>query len=513
MPGVAPAVSGVTITEGPLGVDELVAVARGAPVAIGAGARARIEASRAVVERALRAGKPVYGLNTGVGHLKDMRLPDEELGRMQEFFVTSHAGGIGPSLPEEVVRAAMAVRLNGLARGGSGASPAVADVLAAMLNAHVHPIVPETGSVGAGDLGQMACIALVAIGRGWARVGGEVVGGEEALRRADIEPITLGPKDGLAIMSANGVSIGQGALVVDRAAAAVRAADVLVSLSLEAIRGNPSFAAPAIARAKPFPGQLASCENIRAALHGSYLHDPSAPRSIQDALSFRVAPQVHGALHEHVEWLRRAVDVELNALSDNPLVAVDEDAMISNGNFHPIMLALAGDALRVAIAHVGQLSERRMGQLWDAFFGRIANLGPEPTGGASAPELFGLSLRYPAAALFAELKQLAAPATLDAPPLDIGIEDHGTSAPLSVRKADNAVGMLEDVLAVELLLARDVLATGPERPVLGRGTGAALQTAEDALADTDGDHAPAAVHRALRRRLVAEIAGPASPAG
>ncbi len=496
----------VTITEGPLGVGELVEVAHGAPVALGAGARARVEASRAVVERALRHGAPVYGLNTGVGHLKDMRLPDEELGRMQEFFVSSHAGGIGPSLPEEVVRAAMAVRLNGLARGGSGASPAMADVLAAMLNAHVHPIVPETGSVGAGDLGQMACIGLVAIGRGWARVGGEVVDGGEALRRAGIEPIRLGPKDGLAMMSANGISIGQGALVVDRAAAAAHAADVVVSLSLEAIRGNPSFTAPAVARAKPFPGQLTTCENMRAALEGSYLHDPEAPRSIQDPLSFRVAPQVNGALHEHVAWLRRAVDVELNALSDNPLVAVDEDAMISNGNFHPIMLALAGDALRVSIAHVGQLSERRMGQLWDAFFGRIANLGPAPEG-EGAPELFGLSLRYPAAALFAELKQLAAPATLDAPPLDIGIEDHGTSAPLSIRKADNALGMLEDVLAVELLLARDVLATVPERPVLGRGTARALQTAEDALADTDGDHAPAAVHRALRRRLVREIAG------
>jgi histidine ammonia-lyase len=504
-PGPTPPSSGapVTITAAPLVIEEVVEVARGATVELGSDARALIQASRAVVDRALDSGAAVYGLNTGVGHMKDVRLPDAALRSTQELLVASHAGGIGAPLPTEIVRAAIAVRLNGIARGGSGASPAAAETLAAMLNAGVHPIVPETGSIGAGDLPLMACIALVAIGRGRAEVGGEVVDGAEALRRAGIAPLELAPKDGLTLMSANGVSIGRGALLVAQAAAVARAADVVAALSLEAIRGNPSFTAAVVAEAKPFPGQIEACRNMRAALAGSPLHEPGVPRSIQDPLSFRVAPQVHGALHELVAYTRRAVEIELNALSDNPLVSIADGTMVSNGNFHPVVLALAFDALRGAVAHVGQLSERRMGQLWDTFFARIANLGPGPPPDA-VPELVGLSLRYPAAAVFTELKQLAAPATLDAPPLDIGVEDHATSAPLSVRKTDTALGLLEDILSIELFLARDVLTTYPAAK-LGLGTAAALRTVERAMAEAGTDRSPASVHRRLRERLLDEI--------
>jgi histidine ammonia-lyase len=350
----------------------------------------------------------------------------------------------------------------------------------------------------------MACIALVAIGRGRAEVGGEVVDGAEALRRAGIAPLELAPKDGLTLMSANGVSIGHGALLVARAAAVLRAADVVAALSLEAIRGNPSFTAAVVGEAKPFPGQIEACRNMRAALAGSALHEPGVPRSIQDPLSFRVAPQVHGALHELVAYARRAVEIELNALSDNPLVSIADGTMVSNGNFHPIVLALAFDAVRGAIAHVGQLSERRMGQLWDTFFARVADLGAGAPPGP-VPELFGLSLRYPAAAVFTELKQLAAPATLDAPPLDIGVEDHATSAPLSVRKTGTALGLLEDLLSIELFLARDVLTTLPGPPRLGLGTAAALRTVERAMAEAGPDRSPASVHRTLRERLLDEV--------
>jgi histidine ammonia-lyase len=485
-------------------VEEIVEVAAGARVELAPDARATIAASRAVVDRALVSGDPVYGLNTGVGHMKDARLPDEALRAAQEFLVISHAGGIGPPLPSDIVRAAIAVRLNGIARGGSGASPAAADALAAMLNAGVHPIVPQTGSIGAGDLPLMACIALVALGRGRAEVGGEVVDGGEALRRAGIAPLRLAPKDGLTLMSANGISIGQGALLVARAAAVVRAADVVAALSLEAIRGNPSFTAAVVGEAKPFPGQIEAGRNMRAALAGSALHEPGAPRSIQDPLSFRVAPQVHGALHELVAYARRAVEIELNALSDNPLVSIADEAMVSNGNFHPVVLALAFDSLRVAIAHVGQLSERRMGQLWDTFFAGVANLGLGPPPGET-PELVGLSLRYPAAAVFTELKQLAAPASLDAPSLDIGVEDHATSAPLSVRKTATALGLLEDILSIELFLARDVLTTLPGAPRLGLGTAAALRTVEQAMAEAGADRSTANVHRSLRERLLDEV--------
>jgi histidine ammonia-lyase len=246
---------------------------------------------------------------------------------------------------------------------------------------------------------------------------------------------------------------------------------------------------PAVAQAKPYAGQVDACASMRAALAGSRLLEPGASRSVQDPLSFRVVPQVHGALRDYVTALRAAVTAELNAAADNPLASAADQMLISNGNFQPVELAIAHDALRIALAHVGQLSERRMSHLWDAFVGR-------PPSAPRATPAYGMQLRYPAAALFPELKQLAAPASLDTPPLDLDVEDHGTSAPLSVRKTDAALGMLEDLLAIELLLARDVLSTAPDQPTLGAGTQAALQTVETAIAASDP--APDAVHRALR---------------
>jgi histidine ammonia-lyase len=489
----------VTITGAPLAIEDLLAVVDGARVELDDGTRGRIAAGRAVVDRALAGGEAVYGLTTQVGHGKDTRLTEEEIQGEQRFLVESHGGGIGPPLPAMIVRAALAVRLNGIARGGSGASVAAAEILAAMLNAGVHPVVAETASIGAADIGQMAGLAQVAIGLGRAEYRGEVVSGGEALRRAGITPLVLGGKDGLALISANGVSVGQAALVAARAARVAEAADVAAALSMEATGANVSVLQPAVGRAKPIPGQIAAADHLRALLAGSPLLEPGGARSVQDALSFRVVPQVHGALREYVTAARSAVTAELNAAADNPLVSVPDQALISNGNFQPVVLAIAHDALRIALAQVGQLSERRMSHLWEAFFFRQRAGGPPP----AVP--YGLQLRYPAAAVFTELKQLAAPASLDTPPLDLGVEDHGTSAPLSVRKADAALGLLEDLLAAELLLARDVLAAAPAGPVLGAGTGAALRTVEQAIAAA-GPY-PDAVHRALRERFPARPAG------
>jgi histidine ammonia-lyase len=498
----------ITITHAPLSIEELLAVADGAQVELAPPARATIQASRTVVDTALASGEPIYGLTTQVGHGKDQRLSDAQLRHQQETLVMTHAGGFGAPLETRQVRAALAARLNGIARGGSGASMAAAEVLAAMLNAGVHPVVPETASVGAGDIAQMAGVAQVAIGRGQAEYRGETMPGGEALSRAGIRPLLLEPKDGLALLSANSISIGHAGLVVDRAARAAKAADVVVALSMEATDGNPSIALPAVARAKPFPGQAEAADHLRDTLAGSHLLERGAAHSVQDPLSFRVVPQVHGALRELVAFTRRAVEIELNSASDNPLVSVEDQTLISNGNFHPMVLAIAFDALRVAVAHVGQLSERRMSHLWDRFFQLVEATGPPPAD-APPPALHGLALRYPAAAAFPELKQLAAPATLDTPPLDIGVEDHGTGAPLSVRKTDAALALLEDLLAIELLLARDVLATLGDRPGMGAGTGHALKVVEAALAGTGPS--PADVHQSLRARLGdLEASGPLS---
>ena len=494
----------VIIGQGPLSIEEVVDVARGSRLELAPEATARIRASRTVVDDALASGKPIYGLSTGVGHMKDVRLPHAELRASQVMLLMTHAGGVDPPASTDLVRAAMTVRINGMARGGSGATEAAATILVDMLNAGVHPVVPSEGSVGAGDLGQMASIGQVAIGQGRAEFKGEVVPAADALGRAGLEPLVLEPKDGLTLMSANGFSIGNGALAVTRAGEAAEVADIAAALSMEAVRGNPSVALPVVGEAKPYAGQIDSCRAIRTALEGSSLLEEGSPRSVQDPLSFRVAPQVHGAFREAIAAARRAVETELNSMSDNPLVDVQSRTMVHNGNFHPIVLALAFDALRAAVAHVGQLSERRMSHLWDAFFETVAGLGSPPTGWG-VPELFGLSLRYPAAALVAELKQLAAPATLDIPPLDIGVEDHSTGAPLSVRKTIEALDLLEGILAIELLLAHDVLSTAMARPRLGVGTSAALQAVEQTLADGLDDRSPASVHRAIRERVLPTV--------
>jgi histidine ammonia-lyase len=490
----------VTIGDEPLTVDEVCAVGCGASVALEQSSRDRIAASRAVVDAVLAGGRAIYGVNTGVGHEKDTRLGADELRQAQEMLLITHAGGFGPAAGSELVRAAMVVRLNGLARGGSGASPAVAEVLLEMLNAGVHPVVPAEGSVGSGDLSQLASVGLVAIGRGRAELAGELLDGAEALRRAGIKPLVLAAKDGLALMSSNALSIGHAALVVDRAAGLSRLADLAAVMSLEATGGNAEAMLPVVGTAKPYPGQVEACRGLTEMLRDSPLLEPGPGRSVQDPLSFRVVPQVHGAYRDAVTAARQAIEIELNAMSDNPLVSVADQSIVHNGNFAPIVMALGIDAVRPATAHVGQLSERRMSHLWDAFFRQLAGSGGPPPGGDAPPQFAGLALRYPAAEVMAGLRQLAGPATLDVPPLETGgIEDHATAAPLAVRTTGRALDQLERILVVELLLARDVISVSRPAPRLGaasRETIAAVRT----VADTPSDAYEAALTR-IRRHI------------
>jgi histidine ammonia-lyase len=482
----------VTIGDTPVRVQDVVAVASGASAELSPKALDRIHRSREVIEEKLAADEPTYGLNRGLGHDKDRRISVEEATQFSLTMLRAHEGGLGSPLPAEVVRAAMLARVIGIAQGGSGASPAMPATLLAMLNAGVTPVVPSISSVGAGDLGQMAAIGLVAIGEGVADFRGERMAGATALQMAGIAPLALGPKDGLTLMSANGISVGHAALLAARTHRVAELADMAAALSLEAISGNVSIVDPAVGEAKPFQGQIETANHIRTLLEGSYLQSHEF-ESVQDALSFRVVPQVHGALREILAFAIAAVEIELNSPGDNPLVSSD-GRMVHNGNFEPLVMAVAFDSLRIALAHVGQLSERRMSHLWDAIFKR-------PEALASGRAFYGLKLRYPAAARFAELKQLAAPATLDAPTLDIGVEDHASSAPLSVSKTDAAVGFLEDILAIEVLLARDLLRGRPEISQFGQGTSAILDDLETVLAGLGPGAQSTDVHAAVREKV------------
>jgi histidine ammonia-lyase len=490
----------VVVDDAPLRVADVVAIARGADVALGPVALERIRASRAVVDRLVAGDELVYGLNTGLGHGRNERLPVEVLEASQAVVVRAHAGGFGQPLPIEIVRAAMAVRVAGIARGGSGASPAVAETYVALLNARVHPVVPLVGSIGASDLMHMAAIALVAMGEGQAELDGEHLPGADALARAGIVPLRLSPKDGLTVISANGVSIGHAALVLDGATRIADASDLVVAMSMEAARGNPSIVEPAAAAAKPVPGQAVVATRIRRFLEGSGLSVAGGAESVQDALSFRVAPQVHGAFREVLAFATAAVDGELAAMDDNPLVSVDENRMISNGNFHPMLLALAMDALRPALAHVGQLSDRRTGQLWDRL---AADTGAFTADAFERMSRYGSPLlRYSGAARAAELRTLVGPATLDVAPVDLGVEDHATNAPLAVRRTHEALGVAMDILAVELLTATAILGSADEtRARMGPRTRAALELVAASLAALGPGVSSAVVHAAARDLL------------
>lgn len=499
----------VTLTLGDVTLEELFRVAvGGAPLVVAAAVDERIQASRDVVERVLASGQLVYGLTSEVGHGRDQRVAPEDLPEFQELLVRSHAGGVGAPLPDEQVRALMFARIVGLARGGSGVHPEGFRALVRILNAGVHPLVPEGGSVGASDIAQHAAVALVMIGRGQARYRGEVLPGGEALARAGIAPYQLRPKDALALVSANGYSIGLGALTVLEAERVAAAADLVGALSMEAVGANLSpFEAP-VAAAKPFPGQAAAAQHVRELLAGSYLYASDRVVSVQDPLSFRVIPQVHGALREQLAFARRSVEIELNAADDNPLVSIEHDRMISNGNFHPMVLALAFDALRVGLAHVGMISERRINKVFWPYVQRLQALlggqgspsAPGPTGGSGREPLLGLPA-YAAAAVLAELKHLAAPATLDCPPLDLDVEDHATMAPLAVSLTRQAQHQLGTILASEALIAAESLGVRDPVPPLGVGTRVAYEAIRAAVRQLGPQPAASAAVEAVRAAL------------
>jgi histidine ammonia-lyase len=336
-----------------LDIDLLARLARGgASVSLTAEARARVAAARAVVERAAAGEQPIYGLNTGLGGNLRHRLAPEEITAFQTQFVVGRAIGVGEPLPRATVRAAMVARANAMTLGGAGVSPAVLDLLLALVNRDVTPVVPRWGSIGAGDLGLLAHIALVIIGRGSALHEGRVLPGAEALLAAGLGPATLGPKDGLALCNGNALSAAMAGLALHDARRVLRQAERAAVLSFEGYAANPAIFDARLAAAHPAVGQVAAAERFRALLAGSSLYEPGAARSIQDALSFRCLSQVHGAADTALERAVAACELELNAAADNPLVLAADDEILSTGNFHLMALSLAGDALAMALSAV-----------------------------------------------------------------------------------------------------------------------------------------------------------------
>jgi len=479
----------LVLTGRTLTVGDVVEVARGGrAVALDPEARLRMAASRAVIERVVASGETVYGVTTGFGDLADVGISPEQTATLQRNLVRSHAAGMGEPLPGEVVRAMLLLRLNALAVGLSGVRPELGDLLAGMLNAGVHPVIPSRGSVGAsGDLAPLAHLALVVIGEGEADVGGSRLPGGEALAAAGLEPMTLEAKEGLALLNGTQLMAAIGALAVADADRLVRTADVVGAMSLEAMLGTVAAFDEALIGARPHPGQVASAARLRDLLADSEIgaSHRSSPHRVQDPYSLRCMPQVHGAVADALAPLRDALAVEMNAATDNPLVFPD-GRVVSGGNFHGEPLALALDHARLALTALATISERRTARLLDArLSGLTAFLAADP--GLES----GLMIaQYTAAAAVNELKTTAHPAAADTIPTSANQEDHVSMGATSALLLRDAVALCTSVLAAEALCAaRGLDLRAPLRP--GRGVAAGHAAVRAAVPPHTTDRSPA----------------------
>ncbi|HEY2441047.1 MAG TPA: aromatic amino acid ammonia-lyase [Solirubrobacteraceae bacterium] len=454
-----------------LTVDHVLAVARGrVRVELDEAALLRVRAAREVVDRVLASGQSVYGLNTGLGSLARHRISLDEIGAFSFATVADQVSSYGRPLPTDVVRAMMVSRVNGMLKAGVGVRRELIELLVSLLNLDIHPVVRMVGSVGQGDLSEMADIGKVLIGRGWAEYQGKMIPGGEALERVGLEPIALGPKEALGLISSNGVTMGRGSLVLVDVADLIESLQIAAALSFEAFMANLSVIHPAAARARPHSGLERAMSRLRELLEDSQLWQPGAARNLQDPLSIRCVPQTNGALYDTLSVVRGLMEIELNSAADNPLVLVEESTIVSVGNFDVASLAMAFDYLRVGIAHAAQVANERVQKLlWRHFSGLPTGLAREdgPTGG-----LRPLGREF--AALASEARMLANPVSLDyRGQLAEGVEDHASMAPLAVSTTSSLVSLVHRLVALELIVAAQAvdLRGGPDR--LGGGTGRA----------------------------------------
>ncbi len=441
-----------------LALEQIAAVAIGGEhVTISPSARPRIAASRKIIEQIIASDAVVYGVNTGFGKLSDVQVPHNKLRQLQLNLVRSHACGIGPPLSEPEVRAMMLLRANVLTLGFSGIRGEVIELVCDMLNRRVHPVVPEKGSVGAsGDLAPLAHLALSVIGEGESFFQGQRLPGAEALRRAQLDPLQLEAKEGLALLNGTQAMHAVGGLALSRAQRLGRVADVSGAMSLEALKGTPVAFDPRLQNARPHPGQKAAAEHLLSLMEGSEIrlsHLRDDPR-VQDAYSLRCMPQVHGAVRGALAHCEDIMLIESGSATDNPLVFTQSGDVISGGNFHGAPLAFAFDYAAIAIADLMSISERRTDRLVnpDKSEGLPAFLARQP-----GIESGFMIAHVAAASLVNEARVLAHPASVDNITTSGGKEDHVSMGMTSALKLRAIVELAENVLAIELLAAAEGL--------------------------------------------------------
>jgi len=444
----------------PLSLEALEEVARrGRQVSLDGGAREAVSRSRIAVEAIASAGDEaplVYGVNTGFGALSETRISATDVRQLQKNLVRSHSTGIGPDLGVAEVRGMMLLRAQVLALGASGVRPELVDVLCAMLDKRVHPRIPAQGSVGAsGDLAPLAHLALAMIGEGEAQIeDGPFVSGAEAMKRAGVTPVALEAKEGLALINGTQYMASLGTLALLDAERLCRVADVAGAMSLEALKGSSRPFDPRLHAARPHPGQTLVADNMRAMLADSEIMESHRHcGKVQDAYSLRCMPQVHGASRDALAWVRGVLEREINSVTDNPSVFLQDDGtadVISGGNFHGQPLALALDLAAMAVAELANISERRVEQLVNPALSTGLTPFLAPASGLHSGFMIA---QVASASLVSENKIYCHPASVDSIPSSAGKEDHVSMGSISARKLQHVVANVRQSLAIEIMTA------------------------------------------------------------
>ena len=418
----------------------------------------KVNKCRAYVEKIISENKAVYGLNTGFGKFSNIRIPKEQIEELQENLILSHATGVGNYLSIAETRAVTLLRINVLAKGFSGIRLQTLQALIDLLNARVHPCIPEKGSVGAsGDLAPLSHLALVLLGKGKAEFKGNLLSGEQALKQAGLKPVKLKAKEGLALNNGTQVMTGIGALLLLKAENLCKVADICAGFSIDALLATPDAFDKLIHQVRPHKGQIESAENIYALLENSELrHSHQYCENVQDAYSLRCTPQVNGAVRDALRYVRTTLETEINSATDNPLIFFEQDKVISGGNFHGEPIAFACDILGFTVSELGNISDRRTEHLLNPALNRGLNPFLAPRPGLDSGYMIA---QVTATALISENKVLAHPSSVDSIPTSANQEDHVSMGTISAVKARTIIDNTAYVLGIELMVAAQALDT------------------------------------------------------
>jgi histidine ammonia-lyase len=453
-----------------LTIEDIIQVARNnIKVSLSPAAKNRCEESSKWIEKMARRESPIYGVNTGFGSMERVRIAKNDLERLQRNLILSHSAGVGELLDRETVRAMMLLRANALSVGYSGIRPLLIENILSLLNSDVYPVIPGKGSVGAsGDLAPLAHLALLLIGEGDAFIGDKKASATQALRYAGVVSLSLMPKEGLALVNGNQLSTGIGVITIYDCLSLFSTALISVSLTLEALLAHKAPFCPEYLLTRPQDGVMEVSKSILSLVEGSHLIG-SDKKHTQDAYSLRCIPQVYGTVLSSTKWVEDILNIEINSVTDNPLIFPELNRAISGGNFHGEPIAVAMDLLGIVISNLGNITERQIMRLLSSFLSKGL---PSFLSKREGLESGYMLAQYTAAALASENKVLSHPASCDSIPTSEDQEDYVSMAPIAARKAREIYKNTRTIVAIELLCSAEALdiRTEGDYSLLGRGT-------------------------------------------